>query len=176
MLKQIDLELTTNPESQECKNNVASKNYKKKYDELKSKFFKMKENYIYTKKMEEMILSSQNDSQEGLNDSATMLQMQSKNILDQEKLVSNSAEKLENAKRSVLTVENMSKNVMIDLESQTQKIQSTNSKVVLMNNSIDSSNTIITKMMNRENRNKAIVGLFSVTLLTFFLFILSSRI
>jgi ABC-type branched-subunit amino acid transport system substrate-binding protein len=176
MLKQIDLELTTNPESQEYKNNVASKNYKKKYDELKSKFFKMKENYIYTKKMEEMILSSQNDSQEGLNDSATMLQMQSKNILDQEKLVSNSTEKIENAKRSVLTVENMSKNVMIDLESQTQKIQSTNAKVVLMNNSIDSSNTIITKMMNRENRNKAIVGLFSVTLLTFFLFILSSRI
>ena len=174
MLKQIDLELTTNTESKEYISDVASKNYKGKYDELKSKFFKIKENYIYTKKMEEMIISSKKDSEESMNDSNLMLQIESKNMIASNSLIS--AEKLENAKRSALSIENMSKNVMIDLESQTHKLQSTNAKVVLLNGSLESSSNIILKMMNRENRNKAFVGLFSVTLLTFFLFILSSRI
>lgn len=174
MLKQIDLELTTNTESKEYISDVASKNYKGRYDELKSKFFKIKENYIYTKKMEEMIISSKKDSEESMNDSNLMLQIESKNMIASNSLIS--AEKLENAKRSALSIENMSKNVMIDLESQTHKLQSTNAKVVLLNSSLESSSNIILKMMNRENRNKAFVGLFSVTLLTFFLFILSSRI
>lgn len=174
MLKQIDLELTTNTESKEYISDVASKNYKGRYDELKSKFFKIKENYIYTKKMEEMIISSKKDSEESMNDSNLMLQIESKNMIASNSLIS--AEKLEIAKRSALNIENMSKNVMIDLESQTHKLQSTNAKVVLLNSSLESSSNIILKMMNRENRNKAFVGLFSVTLLTFFLFILSSRI
>lgn len=174
MLKQIDLELTTNTESKEYISDVASKNYKGRYDELKSKFFKIKENYIYTKKMEEMIISSKKDSEESMNDSNLMLQIESKNMIASNSLIS--AEKLEIAKRSALSIENMSKNVMIDLESQTHKLQSTNAKVVLLNSSLESSSNIILKMMNRENRNKAFVGLFSVTLLTFFLFILSSRI
>lgn len=174
MLKQIDLELTTNTESKEYISDVTSKNYKGRYDELKSKFFKIKENYIYTKKMEEMIISSKKDTEESMNDSNLMLQIESKNMITSNSLIS--AEKLENAKRSALSIENMSKNVMIDLESQTHKLQSTNAKVVLLNSSLESSSNIILKMMNRENRNKAFVGLFSVTLLTFFLFILSSRI
>ncbi len=124
--------------------------------------------------MEEMIISSKKDSEESMNDSNLMLQIESKNMIASNSLIS--AEKLENAKRSALSIENMSKNVMIDLESQTHKLQSTNAKVVLLNSSLESSSNIILKMMNRENRNKAFVGLFSVTLLTFFLFILSSRI
>ncbi len=170
MLKQIDLEVTTSSQIDPSRMKGYSVEYKKKYDDFKSRFFKTKENFTYTKKMEEMIMNSQREAQ--LENSALQLKVQEAS----EMLQTNMNEKLENVKRSAIAIENTSKNIMFDLENQSQQLKNTNLKVNNLNRSIESSNSMISKMLNRENRSKAVIGLFSVTLLTFFLFILSSRI
>jgi hypothetical protein len=177
MLKQMDLEITTNS-LDDPKIKQTFNTYKKKIEENKSKYFKIKENYTYTKKMEEMILNSQRDATLDVNSSINSNSElnQGQKLLEREELMGRSDEKLQKVKRSAIELENLSKNVMIDLESQTGKLNATQSKLVNLNSSIEKSSSIITKMMSRENRNKAIVGVFSVTLLTFFLFLLSSRI
>jgi hypothetical protein len=175
MLKQMDLEITTNSALDKNKTKNTYSGYKKKFDDYKSKYFKIKESYTYTKKMEEMINNSQNESEINLNINSSQIGLQTQQMYKNENLISKSSENLENAKRAALGIENVSKNVMIDLENQSQLLNSTNSKLVMLNKTIDNSRSIITKMMNRENRNKSIIAVFSVTLLTFFLFILSSR-
>jgi hypothetical protein len=169
MLKHIDLEVTTNYQLDSGKMKGYSSEYKKKFEDFKSRFFKIKENFTYTKKMEEMILISQKEAEQ--ENSVMQLKMQDGRDL----LQSNMNEKLENAKRSALTIENTSKNIMFDLENQSHQLKITNLKVNNLNKSIESSNSVISKMLNRENRSKAVIGVFSVTLLTFFLFVLSSR-
>jgi TolA-binding protein len=127
--------------------------------------------------MEEMILTSQRNEGIEVNSSINSQSPihQSQKLLEKEALVGKSQEKLENAKRSALEIENTSKNVMIDLESQTQKLNNIQGKIVSLNGSIDSSSSIIARIMNREHRNKALIGMFSVTLVTLFIFILCSR-
>ncbi len=170
MLKQIDLEVTTNTSVESTKVKGVYAAYKKRYEDFKSKYFKTKENFTYTKKMEEMILTSQSESESD----NSIMQLQTKE--GTESLTSKIIEKLETAKRSALAIESTTNNVMFDLEHQSQQLKTTNLKVNNLNTSIEASNSIITKIMNRENRSKAVIGVFSVTLLTFFLFILSSRL
>lgn len=176
MLKQMDLELTTNSNLDgKIKNSFTT--YKKKYEDMKSKYFVTKENYTYTKKMEEMILTTQREAALDVNNSInseTEL-THSQKLLEKEVLVGKSGEKLERAKRSALEIENTSKNVMLDLESQTQKLNSAQLKINGLNTSLDTSGSIITRIMDREHRNKAIIGIFSVTLVTLFVLILCSR-
>jgi hypothetical protein len=177
MLKQIDLEITTNNQLDKNKRKIIIDTYMKKYDELKSKFFKTKETYTYTKKMEEMIVKSQQESALDVNLSTTSeTELQSQQLLKKEEIAGKSNQKLEQVKRSAIEMENLSKNVMVDLESQTQKLNGTHSKLVSLNGSLETSSSILNKIINRENRSKALIGIFSVTLITFFIFILSSRL
>ena len=104
------------------------------------------------------------------------IELMNKQSLKLENAANNTYEKLQNVKRTVLGLENVSKNVMFDLENQTQTLKSTQLKIGELNSNIDSSNYMISKMLTRENRNRALLGLLSVTLITFFLFILSSKI
>ncbi len=180
MLKQMDLDITTNSNLE--KNSQINyikiiTNYKKKYDENKSKYFKTKETYTYTKKMEEIIISNEKDN---IMDSDSSL-ISNSDLMGQQKLIdkyitaSNSSEKLEKAKRTAVEMENISKNVMIDIESQTQKLKSTNAKINDMNTSIENSKSILARIINREHRNRAILGIFSVTLVTLFILILYTK-
>ena len=171
MLKQMDLEITTNSNLDKNNSKTTFTNYKKKYDDLKSKHFKIKENYTYTKKMEEMINNSQREAAMDIENG-----LLSQQILKNEEVVGKSAQKLDKAKRAVIEMENISKNVMTDLESQTQILSATQTKLMSLNTVIENSSSVIYKIINKENRNKALVGVFSVTILTLFLFILSSRL
>lgn len=170
MLKQINLEISTN-----SFNNNESKSFytlsKKKYDEFKNSFFKTKENYTYTKKMQEMILNSKRES-EIADDSKFEYKIIEKNLNYKDEL----NEKLQTAKRSVVSIENMSKNIAFDMENQSHQMKKINFDLQDYNRRLESSNSVITKILNRENRNKILVVLFSVTLITFFLFILNKRI
>ncbi len=178
MIKQMELELTTG-NSIDIKSKNSFQIYKKKIDDMKAKYFKIKENFTYTKKMEDMIIQNKteeinninNNNINNANESQAQLHVENNSLI-----ASNSDDKLQRAKRSALEIENMSKNVMVDLEGQTQKLNSTNSKLSMMNGSLDNSSSIMTRMMNRENRNKALVGVFSVTLATFFIFVLCSKL
>lgn len=169
MLKQMDLEITTNSDLDKKQTQISFNTYKKKFETYKTNYFKIKETFTYTKKMEEMINSSREEE-------SSNIELMNKQSLSLEKAATNSIEKLHNAKRTALVLENTSKNVMFDLENQTQTLTSTQLKLGELNSNIDSSNFLLNKMLTRENRNRAVLGALSVTLITFFLFILSSRI
>jgi len=167
----MDLEITTSSNIN-MKTNNSYTIHKTKYDEIKSKYFKIKENYTYTKKMENMILTSQREeSQNSLHSNKIQLQIEDKCVITGIKTV----EKLETAKRSAIYLENISKNVMVDLENQTEKLSSINTKINLLNASIGTSTSLISKIMNREYRHKLFIGIFSATLVTLFIMILYSR-
>jgi hypothetical protein len=176
MLKQMDLELTTNSNIDNKEKNIYNM-YKKKNDEMKSRYFKIKENYTYTKKMEEMILSTKQDSSIEVDDTinSNNVSIQVQKIIEKDNLISQTDEKIQRVKRAALEIENTCKNVMINLESQNQKLNSTHSKINGLNTSIENSGSILNKIINKEHRNKAIIGMFSVTLVTLFFLILCSR-
>jgi hypothetical protein len=174
MLKQMDVELTTNSSLDKKRYGGQFSAYKKKHEEFKSRFFKIKENYTYTKKMEEMILSSEREGKENEGADNSQVQLLQKSF-EKDIITEKSQEKLERAKRSAIEIEGMSKNVIIDLSSQSQKLNLTGIKITGLNQSIDTGNSIMTRMMSREHRNKAILGIFSFTLVTLFIFILYTR-
>lgn len=169
MLKQMDLEITTNSFNGDNKSNFHKtySTYKKKYDDIKAKFFKIKEDYTYTKKMEKMILSNPAEADHDYNLDTDSNSNQKQKLLDKVIISSNSSEKLQQAKRSAYEMEKMSKVVIHDLENQTDKLKGTGVKVAELNNNIDRSTGILARISNREQRNKTIIGIFSVTLVTF---------
>ena len=80
----------------------------------------------------------------------------------------NSFNKLQQATRSTIEMENMSGNILGDLNNQTSQMKGVSSKIGFINNDIDSSNNILSKMFSRQSRDKKIIIFFG--LLLFFIF------
>jgi hypothetical protein len=88
----------------------------------------------------------------------------------------NSFNKLQQATRSTIEMENMSGNILGDLNNQTSQMKGVSSKIGLMNNDIDSSNNILNKMFNRQSRDKKIIILFGLLLFLIFFGTLSYKV
>ena len=88
----------------------------------------------------------------------------------------NSFNKLQRATRSTIEMENMSGNILGDLNSQSSQMKNVSSKIGLINEDIDSSNTILNKMFNRQNRDKKIIIIFGIILTLIFLGTLTYKI
>ncbi len=74
-----------------------------------------------------------------------------------------SFKKLQLATRSTIEMENMTGNILGNLNNQSNQMKGVTNKLGLMNSDIDSSSGILTKMIGRGNRDKKIiilVGLF----------------
>ena len=65
-------------------------------------------------------------------------------------------------------MESMSGNILGDLNNQSSQMKGVSSKIGLINEDIDSSNTILNKMFSRQNRDKRIIIIFGLIL--FFIF------
>ena len=68
-----------------------------------------------------------------------------------------SFKKLQIATRSTIEMEDMTGNILGNLNNQTNQMKGVNSKIGLMNSDIDSSSGILTKMIGRSNRDKTII-------------------
>ena len=123
-------------------------NLKKKYKKLKEKFDKMKTN-----------------ENNRFNDDETS-----------ESLSFNSFHKLQLATRSTIEMENMSGNILGNLNSQTTQMKGVNSKIGNINVDIDSSNNILNKMFNRQNKDKKMIIIFAVILVFILVSVLAYRI
>ena len=75
-----------------------------------------------------------------------------------------SFKKLQLATRSTIEMENMTGNILGNLNNQTNQMKSVNSKLGLMTNDIDSSSGILTRMIGRENRDTRIIILVGIFL------------
>ena len=72
----------------------------------------------------------------------------------------NSFHKLQQATRSTIEMENMSGNILGDLNNQSGQMKNVSSKIGLINEDLDTSSNIISKMFSRQNRDKKIIILF----------------
>ena len=88
----------------------------------------------------------------------------------------NTFNKLQQATRSTIEMENMSGNILGDLNNQSSQMKNVSSKIGLINEDIDTSNNILTKMFSRQNRDKKIIIIFGLILLFAFLGTLTYKI
>ena len=73
-------------------------------------------------------------------------------------------------------MENMSGNILGDLNNQSNQMKNVSSKIGLINDDIDTSNNILGKMFSRQGRDKKIIIIFGVILLLIFLGTLTYKI
>ena len=73
-------------------------------------------------------------------------------------------------------MENMSGNILGDLNNQTNQMKGVSSKIGLINDDIDTSNSILGKMFRRQGRDKRIMCIFGLILILIFLGTLTYKI
>ena len=88
----------------------------------------------------------------------------------------NSFNKLQQATRSTIEMENMSGNILGDLNNQSSQMKNVSSKIGLINDDIDSSNATLNKMFSRQSRDKKIIIIFGVILILAFIGTLTYKI
>ena len=88
----------------------------------------------------------------------------------------NSFNKLQQATRSTIEMENMSGNILGDLNNQSNQMKNVSSKIGLINEDIETSNNILGKMFSRQNRDKRIIIIFGLILIMAFLGTLTYKI
>ena len=88
----------------------------------------------------------------------------------------NSFNKLQQATRSTIEMENMSGNILGDLNNQSNQMKNVSSKIGLINEDIETSNNILGKMFSRQNRDKRIIIIFGLILILAFLGTLTYKI
>ena len=140
-IKSINIELTTNNIKN---NNLSTKESSQKLEKLKKQFRKL-----------EKKLNNNSDN--------------NKDIMDQDdervkSIPYNSFKKLQLATRSTIEMENLTGNILGNLNNQTTQMKGVTSKIGMMNNDIDSSTGVIMKMIGRGNRDKKIIILFGLLL------------
>ena len=140
-IKSINIELTTNNIKN---NNLSTKESSQKLEKLKKQFRKL-----------EKKLNNNSDN--------------NKDIIDQDdervkSIPYNSFKKLQLATRTTIEMENLTGNILGNLNNQTTQMKGVTSKIGMMNNDIDSSTGIIMKMIGRGNRDKKIIISFGLLL------------
>ena len=88
----------------------------------------------------------------------------------------NTFNKLQLATRSTIEMENMSGNILGDLSNQSTQMKGVSSKIGLINEDMDISNSVLGKMFNRQGRDKKIIVIFGIILILIFLGTLTYKI
>ena len=145
-IKSINIELTTN-------------NYKINTSESTQKLEKLKKQF---RKLEKKLNNNTDNSKDSIDqDDETA-----------KSIPYNSFKKLQLATRSTIEMENMTGNILGDLNNQSNQMKGVKSKIGLMNNDLDSSTGVIMKMIGRGNRDKKIIILFGLFLFVIILAVL----
>ena len=88
----------------------------------------------------------------------------------------NTFNKLQLATRSTIEMENMSGNILGDLSNQSNQMKGVSSKIGLINDDIDVSNSVLGKMFSKQGRDKKIIIIFAIFLILVFLGTLAYKI
>ena len=157
-LKDYNIYSNLNNKSDQSK----TKDIQKKLSENKKKFKKLKEKLKAIKKNN----SQSNEisiNEDGDDDTSHSIKY-------------NTFHKLQLATRSTIEMENMSGNILGDLNNQTNQMKGVSSKIGLINDDIDTSNSILGKMFRRQGRDKKIIIICGITLLLIFFGTLAYKI
>ena len=139
-----------------------TKDIQKKLNESKKRWKKLKEKLKVIKKNSNKN-SDNTYNEEGDDDTAHSIKY-------------NTFNKLQLATRSTIEMENMSGNILGDLSNQSNQMKGVSSKIGLINDDIDTSNSILGKMFRRQGRDKRIMCIFGLILILIFLGTLTYKI
>ena len=137
------------------------RNYKSEVESLRKKFLKFKENYVNKKNKEDLVF-------DGI-DVKSNKKAQKQKLIENEQIAWQSSETLEGMKRKAFEIESVGKEIGRDMDKQGGQMRAMKDKVFQMNEQIDSSDSLMSKMMKRQNRNKIIIGIGAVILLALFI-------
>jgi len=76
--------------------------------------------------------------------------------------------KMNNAIRTTADIDNMSKNILTNLEGQTTGMKNTSNKILVMNGNLDESKNNLDEMLNKKNKDKKVI-IFTGAVLSFIL-------
>lgn len=181
ILKQIELEI-----------NIQGVDYRRVFrkiyeernrllNDLRLMYKKEKQNLKYKDKEERLLIKVSSDDPSKNKKDALLLNNQSLINCDEDNMLtvvnfeSNSEQKLNRIARTGIELQNISEGIKKELHRQSDDISNINKKVQLVNNSIDTSNSIVHRMISNTRRNKLIVVIFSFTLVFTFILIVISR-
>ena len=117
----------------------------------------MQENYINKKSYDAMVI-------DGFEDDKDNIKSQKRKLIDNEEMAYRQHEKLEKGKRMTYEMEKISIDVAGSLNQQNKKMNNIRDNVFQMNSDVDHSNSLLTSMSNRQNRNKRIIIISAVIL------------
>ena len=133
--------------------------YKNEIDIIKKRVMKAQDNF-YTKKSHDELLG-------GLRETSNNEQQMQK-LIEKEELAWKQHSNLEHAKRASIEMENISIEVLRNLDHNTQNMKGINSKVSDLTTELDYSSSIMGRILKKENRNKVIIAVFSIVLFILF--------
>jgi hypothetical protein len=187
-LKQLDLEINLNMGGVSSGNgNLGRTNFRKEYSELKKNidamsvnFVKEKEKYITRIKQSELVINfsssgTGNNNEINNNSSQREILLNRNNSTNEEILINSTGGKLDSCLIELNKIEGTSEEIKRSLNSHIEQMIKIRSNVEEMNNEVDKSNSLMRRLITRGNRNKALISVFSVTLVCMFLLILYSR-
>ena len=140
-----------------------TKDIQKKLSESKKRWKKLKEKLKILKKNNNNQINENSINEEGDEDTSHSIRY-------------NTFQKLQLATRSTIEMENMSGNILGDLSNQSNQMKNVSSKIGLINDDIDTSNSILGKMFRRQGRDKKIIIICGITLLLIFFGTLAYKI
>ena len=166
----MELECSSNKQSNSGINVKASfvliqlRTYKNDHEQIKKRFLKLQDNYIIKKSQEALITDEINE----IEDIGGKKNNQKSKLIENEALAYKQQQSLEQAKRNALEIEHASIGIMNGLYNNNEMLKVVNNKVHNLNDNLDDSNSIITRIMKKENRNKLIIAVFSIIILIIF--------
>jgi predicted RND superfamily exporter protein len=134
------------------------RNYKNGLDQYKKRILKSKEAIASNRNLDSLLITTTSESQREklINEEVAMEQMN----------------KIDCVKRTTIEMEHISLEICKDLNRQTETMKGVQTKLTDVNKELQGSNSLISRMMRREHRNRAIITIFSVGFVMTFLVIL----
>jgi hypothetical protein len=86
-------------------------------------------------------------------------------LINVDEIVYSSFSKLENVKRTTFEMETISLDVSKGVYENTEKIKNAKGKLLDINTELSTSNSLISRMLRREYRNKILISMFALTLI-----------
>lgn len=148
LIKTIDIQVSTD-EDKDSNLTLYVQNYKNGLHQYKTKYLKEKEKFEFDKMNEKL--------------EPKTIPISTTSHLTEE-IAYKSFDKLEKAKRATYEMENSGNYIMIEMNSQTDKMKNTKTKITTLGNDLSDSTKLINEMDEHQKKNNKIIKLFFIGL------------
>jgi hypothetical protein len=147
------LEIETSASTTGDKLLLKIKNYKAEFEKIKKKFISLQNHYINQKSNEALYLNTEDDNR------------QNNNLVENEEVAYNQHSKLEQGKRAMLEIESGGNDALKQLHHQTKIMNNALNNLDNEIEVLDHSNSLMKRMLRRENRNKLLIAVFLIVII-----------